>query len=279
MRQYISWPVGLGLLVVLAGLVGALAWWLGKPPAPKGPLEAIKAQGTIAVGVRADAPPFSVLDASKTFVGYEPDIGRALAASLGVEAKFVPIDAQSAAKLLHSGAIDIAVLPRGGADAQNSGLRDIEPGYFASGLTAVVMSARPLGSWEDLKGERVCGLEGGSPTSRTIKELGGEFVGFSDVATALTALSAERCRAFVGDEVVLGSATSGDPEHQFSMGLETIDLAPWMITTRASDTALGDALQIQLAAWHRGGYFLERAKAWHLPESPYLEAMRLLYTK
>ncbi|MFO1186389.1 MAG: transporter substrate-binding domain-containing protein [Alphaproteobacteria bacterium] len=278
MRQYLSWPVGLGL-VVLVGLVAALFWWQSRPAPPKDPLAAIKARGAITIGVRPDAPPFSGLDAAKNFVGYEPDIGRALAASLGVQAKFVPVDVQSASKLLLTGAIDVAIVPRNGLDQRNNGLRNIEPGYYASGLTAVAVSQRPLSTWEELKGERVCGLDAGTPASRTVKELGGEFVGFPDVATGLKALAAERCRAFVGDEVVLATATSGDPEHQFSRSLETIDLSPWMIGVRAADQALGDALAAELVARHRSGYFEERALAWRVPESPYLEAMRQFYSK
>ena len=279
MRQYFSWPVGLGLVAVLAVLVAGIIWWLGKPAAPQDPLAQIKARGTIAIGVRPDAPPFSSLDTAKKFIGYEPDIGNALAASLGVRARFVPVDAQSAAKLLNSRAIDVAIIPRDELDAKTAGLRNIEPGYFASGLTAVASSQRPLGTWEELKGERVCGLDGGTPASRTIKELGAEFVGFPDVATGLKALAAERCRAFVGDEVVLSSATSGDPEHHFSHSLDTIDLAPWMIAVRAGDTALGDAVAAEIALWHRSGFLQERARARHLPESPYLASMRGLYAQ
>lgn len=279
MRQYFSWPVGLGLVAALAVLVAGIIWWQGKPAAPQDALAQIKARGTIAIGLRPDAPPFSGLDAAKNFVGYEPDIGRALAASLGVQAKFVPVDAQSAAKLLSNGAVDVAIVPRDGLDAKTAGLRNIEPGYFASGLTAVASSQRPLGTWEELKGERVCGLDGVAPASRTIKELGAEFVGFPDVATGLKALAAERCRAFVGDEVVLSSATSGDPENQFSHSLDTIDLAPWMITVRAGDTALGDAIATEVAHLHKSGFLQERAQAWHLPESPYLASMRGLYAQ
>lgn len=279
MRQYFSWPVGLGVAAVLAVLVAAIFWWQSKPSAPKDPLAAIKARGAIAIGVRADALPFSGLDAGKAFVGFEPDIGRALAKAIGVQAKFVPVDAQSAAKFLLNGAIDIAIVPRDGLDQPNNGLRNIEPGYYASGLTAVAMSQRPLGAWEELKGQRVCGLKGGMPASRTVKELGGEFVEFPDIATGLKALAAERCRAFVGDEVMLASATAGDPDHLYSMSVDTIDLSPWMITARVADQALADAIAKELVSWHRAGFLEERARAWHVPESPYLASMRDFYAR
>jgi polar amino acid transport system substrate-binding protein len=279
MRFALSWRAGLALLAVLALIGGGALWWLSKPAAPKDALEALKARGFVNIGVRADAPPFSALDGSRIFSGYEPDIGRALASSLGVQPRFVLVDAQTAAKLLGNRAVDFIIAPHNGLGRGGGAIRSIEPGYFASGLIAITLSVHPLLDWDDLRGASVCGLESGTPAARTVQELGGQYIGFADVPTGLKALAAERCRAFVGDEIVLGAATAGDLEHQYVTALEAIDPAPWVVTVRAGDPALGDAIGVQLAAWHRSGFLIRSARAWHLPESPYLGAMRSYYAE
>jgi polar amino acid transport system substrate-binding protein len=279
MRFALSWRAGLALLAVLALIGGGALWWLSRPAAPKDALEALKARGVVNIGVRADAPPFSALDGARIFIGYEPDIGRALASSLGAQPRFVTVDAESAPKLLENATVDFVIAPSNGLAWGGSAIRSIEPGYFASGLMAITLFVHPLLDWDDLRGASVCGLDGGTPAARTVEELGGQYIGFADVPTGLKALAAERCRAFVGDEIALAAATAGDLEHQYAMGLESIDPAPWMITVRAGDPVLGDAIGVQLAAWHRSGFLIRRARAWHLPESPYLEAMRSYYTE
>jgi polar amino acid transport system substrate-binding protein len=279
MRFALSWRTGLALFAVLALIGGGALWWLSRPVAPKDALEALKARGVVNIGVRADAPPFSVLDGSRIYVGYEPDIGRALASSLGVHPTFVTVDASTAPKLLENGAVDFIIAPHNGLAGRNGAIQSIEPGYFASGLIAITLSVHPLLDWDDLRGTSVCGLDGGTPAARTVEELGGQYIGFADVPTGLKALAAERCRAFVGDEIVLEAATAGDLEHQFATALEAIDPAPWMITVRAGDAVLGDAIGVQLAAWHRSGFFIRRARAWHLPETPYLGAMQSYYAE
>jgi ABC-type amino acid transport substrate-binding protein len=277
MRSLLSWRAGLALLAVLAVIGGGAIWWLSKPPAPKDALEALKARGVANIGVRTDAPGFSTLDESKIFSGYEPDIGRALASSLGVQPRFVLVDAQSAAKLLEQGTVDFVVAPQSGLAWSGGAIRSVEPGYFASGLIAITLAVHPLLDWDDLRDASVCGLDGGAPAARTVEELGGRYIGFTDVPTGLKALAAERCRAFVGDEIMLKAATAGDVDHQYVAGLEAIDPAPWMIGVRSGDPALGNAISAQLAAWHRSGYLISRARTWRLPESPYLEAMRSYY--
>lgn len=279
MQRYLpSWRAGAALLVVLAIIAGAAAWWFGRAPAPpKDALAGLKERGFITIGVRAHAPPFSLLGNDNAFTGYEPDIGRSLATALGVQAKFIAIDAQSANKFLERTLIDVAILPREGADARDAAVRTLEPGYFASGLNAISLSTHPLGAWEELKGAAVCGLGRGAPAERMVKELGGHYIGFPDVTTGLQALAAERCMAFVNDEVALAATMAGDVDHQYSMTLETMDPAPWGVAVRTADKALADRIAAQLATWHRTGFLIERAAAWKVPPSPYLASMRTYY--
>ncbi len=279
LANVLSWRTGLIALAALLVVAGGLLWWATRaPPPPKDILGAIKSRGTVSIGVRSSAAPFSDMDASGGFVGYEPDIGRAIASALGAKAKFVVVDASNATKFLQRGLIDVAIVPRDGLDIHDTSIHPIDPGYYASGFKAVSLASKPLKDWEDLKDANVCVLRGNTPAERMVTEFGCHNIAFPDVANGLQALQAERCVAVVTDEVPLSAAVKADSAHQYSMALETMDLSPWSITVRAKDAPLADRIGADLAEWHKNGFLIARAAAWKLPDSPYLGAMRSYYS-
>lgn len=60
-------------------------------PAAARPLDDVVADGHIAIAVYRDFPPFSYFDDQQRLVGVDVDIGRAIAAKLGVEARYMPV--------------------------------------------------------------------------------------------------------------------------------------------------------------------------------------------
>jgi polar amino acid transport system substrate-binding protein len=274
-----SWQGIVLLVIVLIAAGGGGAWWLTRPPPVVDPLAAFKQKGVIAVGVRLGAAPFSAMDNHHVIVGYEPDIAAALASALGIKAKLVAVDETNALDFLRRGVVDLLIVPRTGADLRDPTIRRMEPGYYASGFNAVVLRGRGLHAWEDLKGQPVCGLEANAPAQQIIEELGGNYIALADSASALEALTAERCGALVSDEVGLAEALKGDTDGRFTMAFDTIDVTPWTVAARASDIALGDFVAAKLADYHRTGFLLERASTWQLPANPYLAAMRQYYSR
>jgi cystine transport system substrate-binding protein len=59
-------------------------------PAAAGPLDDIKAKGTIQIGLEGTYPPFNYVDEKGVLVGFEVDIANALAGKLGVKPNFQP---------------------------------------------------------------------------------------------------------------------------------------------------------------------------------------------
>ena len=268
---------GIALIIaILAAAGGGAFWWLTRPPPVVDPLVALKQRGTIAIGARIGAAAFSALDEHRDFVGYEPDIARALAGALGVKARLVAVDDSNALDFLRRGVVDFIILPRG-LDPRDPLIRSIEPGYFASGFNAVALREEALKDWNDLKGQSVCGLQTSAPAKQIIEELGGSYIGFADRDTALQALTAERCSAFINDEVALSDALKDDVDHRFTMAFDTIDVAPWTVAVRSADVALGDFIAKQLIEFHRTGFLIERANTWRLQPNPFLESLRQAY--
>lgn len=273
-----SWQGIVLLVILLIAAGGGAAWWLTRPPPPVDPLAALKHKGEVAIGVRVGAAPFSALDSQKEIVGYEPDIARALAAALGVRAKLVALDDSNGADLLRRKVVDFLIIPRANVSLKDPSIRLIQPGYYASGFNAVALRGGSLRKWEDLKGQAVCGLKANAPASQIAEELGANYIAFPDRATAIEALQAERCVAFLSDEVSLAETLKDDVDRHFTMVFDTIDVTPWTVAVRAEDAALGDFIAGKLAEYHRTGFLLQRAATWQLPANPYLAAMRQFYS-
>ena len=90
-------------------------------------------------------------------------------------------------------------------------------------------------------------------------------------------MAAERCAAFVSDEVALTDALKDDVDKRYTIAFDTIDVTPWTITIKATDVGLAAVLSARLIDYHRTGFLIGRAKTWALPPSPYLAAMHQYY--
>lgn len=98
------------LLKVVVPATLAMAAGVSVPaPAAASTLEKVKSAKKILIGVRNDFPPVGSIDASGNPVGFGPDLGRALAAKLGVSAEFVAVTSRTRIALLEQGAIDIEI--------------------------------------------------------------------------------------------------------------------------------------------------------------------------
>lgn len=82
-------------------------------PSTAADLAAIENAGTIKVGMLVDFPPFGIQDVSGTPDGYDADVAKALAESLGVQAQIVPVTGPNRIPYLLSGQIDVLVASLG----------------------------------------------------------------------------------------------------------------------------------------------------------------------
>jgi polar amino acid transport system substrate-binding protein len=72
-------------------------------------LEAIKADGTLRVGVNANLPPLSSYSRTNQLEGFDIDVANAIAERLGVKVQLVPTETSNRVPFLTSGRIDIAL--------------------------------------------------------------------------------------------------------------------------------------------------------------------------
>ena len=195
--------VARGCVVTL--LVGVLAL-LGAAQAHAGALEAVKARGTLVVGVRQDFPPLGYLDDNGKNAGFEVDLARYMARQLlGDEGRLrvTPVSAGNRITALISGSVDLLIAAMTVMEDRATVLAFSDP-YFLSGTLLLVPRNSPIQGMPDVKGRRVAVLEG-SIQEGGIAPVYPEAirVKFWTVSEAVAALQAGKVDAFAEDDVLV----------------------------------------------------------------------------
>jgi len=157
------WFLALLLLALL--LLGRTIFlnWQGR-----GGLAEIQGRGVLRVGLDASFPPFETLDAGGQVVGLDADLGRAIAAGLGVEVTFVNIGFDGLYDALQAGRVDVVI---SGLPVDPRMTQDVAYSipYFNAGQVLVTTDPQ-LQSVEDLAGRTVA-VEWGSMADMEARRL------------------------------------------------------------------------------------------------------------
>src|SRR5258708_11068303 len=120
----------------------------------------IKQRGVVVAGTKADYKPFGFRDPSGRIVGFEPDLARDVADRLGVKLQVEPVVSANRMQFLQQGKIDLMLATMNVTDARRKSVGIIEPNYYASGVNVLLNRKVGLKNWEQLKDQKVCGIQG-----------------------------------------------------------------------------------------------------------------------
>jgi len=191
-------------LAALTLLVGALTL-LGAAQAHAGTLEAVKARGTLIVGVRNDFPPLGYLDADGKPTGFEVDLARYLARQLlGDEGKLrlVPVPAGSRLTSLIAESADLLIAAVTVTEDRSYLFAFSEP-YFISGSLLLVPKNSSIHGLGELPGKKVAVLEGSLQEGGLRRVAPGATpVRFWRVPEAVAALRAGEVDALAEDDIL-----------------------------------------------------------------------------
>ncbi|GAA4200438.1 transporter substrate-binding domain-containing protein [Actinocatenispora rupis] len=117
---------------------------------PASSIAAAKSRGTLIVGTAPGYLPFDMKDTKGTFIGYDMDLARAMAKSMGVKIQFKQYDFAALIPALKQGSVDVAI-----AGFTITGERALEISfsqpYYAAGQSMLVPSSDgSTKSWRDL---------------------------------------------------------------------------------------------------------------------------------
>src|SRR6201987_1617287 len=207
---------------MLLRLVAVLAALASVMPATAQTLDKIKQRGLLTVGSKADYKPFGFRDPSGAIVGFEPDLAKQAADGLGVKLELEPVVSSNRMQFLQQGKIDLMIATMNDTAERRKIVGIIEPDYYASGVNVFLNKKAGIKSWEQLKDQKICAIQGAWYNKPVAEKYGADIVAFKGTAEAETALTQGSCVGFVYDDTYFADHLSDPKWASFDMPLESI---------------------------------------------------------
>jgi len=256
----------------------ALTALMGAAHAAEDTLDAIKARGKLVVGVKNDYPPYGFLDPSGKIVGLELDLAHEVADRIGVTLDPVPVIAANRMEFLTQGRIDMILATMGDTEARRKVIGMVESNYYAGATNILALKSAGFKSWEQLRGRKVCAVQGAYYNRRVAQLYGPDLQVFPAVPDALNALAGGNCAAFLFDNTLIVSTLASDKGKWsgYEMSLQSEDPQLWAIGVRLADldAPFGKLLSQMSTEWIKSGHILALEKKWGIEPSPYLVEMQ-----
>jgi len=258
---------------------------LASSPALADALADAVARGSIRLGVRSDAPPFSAARPDGTFVGYQIDICQAIVAEIGREAgrplavESVVVDAGNRFRMLAERKVDLLCEPST-VTLERRSLVDFSLPTFVTGtglmarLSPGPVALPPLGGGGvgvPQTPPRRLGVLAGTTTEAAVKAmvasgaLKAQVIDVSSHGDGVTALSAGLLDAYAADlEILIDLRDRTATPEQFAIADRLLTLETYAVAMPRGESALRLAADRAIARLYREGGILEIAQR-HFP--------------
>ena len=186
-------------------LVPAMLMGCGKKEASTGSdLEYIKQKGTLVVGI-TDFAPMDYQNESGEWIGFDADMAKAFAESLGVSVEFVEIDWDN--KLLELGSKSIDCVWNGMTLTDEVTSAMSCSNAYCNNSQVVIVPADKAADYADVEACKALSfaVEAGSAGMAEVEKLGASFAEVKDQATALMEVAAGTSDAAVIDSLMAGA--------------------------------------------------------------------------
>jgi len=236
-------------------------------------LQDIKARGKFICGTLGTAEPFSFQDPkTRAVVGYEVDLCKKIAESLGVPMELKLIAVEARIPELVAGRVDVVAANLGWSPARAQQI-DFSHQHFVSPQKVLAREADAgLKSPADLDGKRVSATSGSSSEQGAREHIPNvKAISFKDPPAAFVALQQRKVDGFVASELMLAKfrtqAASGPVPVKI---LEpALFVEPWGIGVRKGETALLDQVNKVLDGLQANGELDKIFNTWLGSDSPY----------
>jgi len=194
-------------LARVGALTGIAALLLGAGLARADQLSDIKKKGELIIGVLGTDEPHSFVDPkTREIVGYEVDLGKAIAKQIGVKPVIKQLTVAARVPELQQGRVDIlaAALTH---TKEREAVIDFSLTTFLTGQKVMVRKDSGITQVAQLAGKRVTTVKGGTQEPNMRKAVPSvQVVTFETAPQAFVALQQRKATAFVNDEVSLQDA-------------------------------------------------------------------------
>ena len=260
--------------LIAAGLaIAALGAAIGAASAQT--LDKIKQRGALVVGTKADYKPYGFRDPNGAIVGFEPDLAKDVADRLKVKLELEPVVSSNRMQFLQQGKIDLMLATMNVTDERRKIVGIVDPSYYASGVNVFAVKKAALKNWDQLKGQKICGIQGAWYNKEVAEKYGAEIVAFKGQTEAENALLQGNCVGWLYDDTAFIERLSEPKWAAFEMPLETILASPWGAAVRLEerDGPWGQFMAKTIADWHKSGRLIDLEKKWNIPATTFLKKM------
>ena len=263
-----------------------------------GTMKTINDRGTILIGYRDSALPFSFLNKAGQPVGFSldlchgiaEDVARTLNVDLlepdapawqkGVRIVYVPVAADERLPKVISGAVDLECGSTT-ANAERSRTVAFSPVFFLAGTKLMVPLESKVSSYRDLGGRTIV-VGTGTTNADVIRRLA-SHVSPPIVVTeapglnaAYTMLVAGKADAFASDDILLYGFAATRPEgRRFVIVGDYLSFEPYAITLRRDDAAFADLVKSSFARMASEGTLSRLYMRWLVDRLPTGETLNL----
>ncbi len=225
-------------------------------------LDTIKKAGTIKFGLDDSYPPFESRNSSNELVGFDIDLGNAIAAKLGVKAEYVTTDFNGIILALNSNKFDAILSALSVTDERKKEIAFAGP-YLNSGQVIVIKATdTTIKSAADLKG-KIVAAQLGSTGEEAAKKIEGtkEVKTYDKVPEELQDLLIGRVDAVVVDKPVGGYYIESKKE-QYKILDPQLTVEPIGIGVRQKDTDVQKEIQTIVDGFQKDGTLSKLSIKW-----------------
>ena len=235
---------------------------IGITAARAGVLDDVKKKGVLVVGTKADYRPFGYLDPSGKIVGLEADLAADVAKRLGVKLELVPVVASNRIQFLQQGKIDLMIATTSDTPDRRKVVDFIDPNYYGSGTNVLAPKSAKITGWDQLKGKKVCLIQGAFYNKELQEKYGVDGVAFPGTAEVYTALRNGNCVGFAYDDTAIVGEMLKPEWSAYEMPLDSILFVPWGIAVKQGEKDLVDFMAKTTIDWHKTGFIQQLEKKW-----------------
>ncbi|MEJ3404950.1 glutamate ABC transporter substrate-binding protein [Rathayibacter sp. YIM 133350] len=216
--------------------------------------------GAITIGTKFDQPLFGLVGPDGTPEGFDVEIGKIIAAKLGIAAdkiKWTETVSANREPFIQNGQVDIVVATYTINDKRKEVISFAGPYYLAGQSILVLADNKDIKSEDDLKGQPVCSVTGSTPAAK-LAEIGAQPVLTDTYTNCLEPLRSGAVVAVSTDNVILAGLAAQN-EGEFKIVGKPFTEEPYGIGLAKDDTEFRNFINDTLEESYDDGSY---KKAW-----------------
>ena len=225
-------------------------------------MEKLNKAGTIKIGTKFDQPLFGQKGLDGKPVGFDVEMGKAIAAKLGIQPdkiEWVETVSQNRESFIEQGRVDLVIATYTINDARKEKVAFAGPYYEAGQALLVNKDDTSITKPEDVSGKKVCSVTGSTPAKTIAEKYNAEVVPAATYTACLEPLRNKQVVAVTTDNVILAGYVDKEPDAFKLASDETFTKEPYGIGLKKDDTVFRNWINDQLEGFAKDDTY---KKAW-----------------